>query len=274
MRLNDDPALVELLAKLESSAPTATIPTGFRGLDELLSGGLRCGHLHVILGEATAGRSTLALGLAREAAFRHGRPALVVAPESDRVEVLTRVVSAESLVPVHHIRRRQLTDVDHERLRRRRKTLASARLGISAGWIHPPGADRIATTIESFDGLEGGMVVVDDLGRRDHQDSQVLSSLRQLARSRHLALVVTAAMPPFGRAGPDTVRVPDPYLDLADVVVLLHRDDLNDPTSTRPGEADLHVIKNRYGPARRLASTIAFQGHYARFTEMSGVART
>lgn len=53
----------------------------------------------------------------------------------------------------------------------------------------------------------------------------------------------------------------------ADMVVLLHRDDVYEKESTRPGEADLIVAKHRNGPTRDI--TVAFQGHYSRFVDMA-----
>jgi replicative DNA helicase len=51
------------------------------------------------------------------------------------------------------------------------------------------------------------------------------------------------------------------------MVILLHRDDVYEKESTRPGEADLIVAKHRNGPPRDI--TVAFQGHYSRFVEMA-----
>ncbi|MGH3308398.1 MAG: LAGLIDADG family homing endonuclease, partial [Nocardioides sp.] len=53
----------------------------------------------------------------------------------------------------------------------------------------------------------------------------------------------------------------------ADMVILLHRDDVYERESTRPGEADLIVAKHRNGPTRDI--TVAFQGHYSRFVDMA-----
>jgi replicative DNA helicase len=52
----------------------------------------------------------------------------------------------------------------------------------------------------------------------------------------------------------------------ADMVVLLHREDVYERESTRPGEADLIVAKHRNGPTRTV--TVAFHGHYSRFADM------
>jgi len=53
----------------------------------------------------------------------------------------------------------------------------------------------------------------------------------------------------------------------ADMVVLLHREDVYEKESTRPGEADLIVAKHRNGPTRDVV--VAFQGHYSRFVDMA-----
>ncbi|MCB4208592.1 replicative DNA helicase [Arthrobacter sp. UM1] len=53
----------------------------------------------------------------------------------------------------------------------------------------------------------------------------------------------------------------------ADMVILLHREDIYDKESPRAGEADVIVAKHRNGPTKTI--TVAFQGHYSRFNNMS-----
>jgi replicative DNA helicase len=53
----------------------------------------------------------------------------------------------------------------------------------------------------------------------------------------------------------------------ADVVILLHREDIYERESPRAGEADLIVAKHRNGPTNTIV--VAFQGHYSRFVDMA-----
>jgi replicative DNA helicase len=53
----------------------------------------------------------------------------------------------------------------------------------------------------------------------------------------------------------------------ADVVILLHRDDVRERESPRAGEMDLMIAKQRQGP--QCTVTVAFQGHYARCVDMA-----
>ncbi len=52
----------------------------------------------------------------------------------------------------------------------------------------------------------------------------------------------------------------------ADMVVLIHREDVYEKESPRAGEADLILAKHRNGPTA--TCTVAFQGHYSRFVDM------
>ena len=53
----------------------------------------------------------------------------------------------------------------------------------------------------------------------------------------------------------------------ADMVVLLHREDVYERESPRAGEADFILAKHRNGPTGTV--TVAFQGHYSRFVDMA-----
>ena len=53
----------------------------------------------------------------------------------------------------------------------------------------------------------------------------------------------------------------------ADMVILLHRDDVYDKESPRAGEADVIVAKHRNGPTKTMV--VGFQGHYSRFNNMA-----
>ena len=55
----------------------------------------------------------------------------------------------------------------------------------------------------------------------------------------------------------------------ADVVLLLYREDAYERESPRAGEADLIVAKHRNGPTATV--TVAFQGHYSRFSDMARI---
>jgi pimeloyl-ACP methyl ester carboxylesterase len=60
-------------------------------------------------------------------------------------------------------------------------------------------------------------------------------------------------------------------METADVVVLLHRPDTDERDHPRAGEADLLIVKNRYGLPGKV--TIAHQLHHARFATLAPAPR-
>ncbi len=84
------------------------ITTGFTQLDNLLSG-LQKSELIVLGGRPSLGKTSFALDIARHAA-RAGHTVGVFSLEMSREEVIDRVISAESTVPLWRIRTGRITD--------------------------------------------------------------------------------------------------------------------------------------------------------------------
>lgn len=274
----------------------AGIPTGFRDYDALTHG-LQPGQLIVIAGRPSAGKSMLATDLARSCSIKHGRPSVIFTVGTGTSETVNRVLSAEARVPLAHMRSRAISDEDQARISRRRVAVSEAPLFI---------VDKADLTVTDIvkrcrrlhvsRGVE--LVIVDlinDLlpeSQLPDEDNECVSDsyedgevwevseisavtrrLKNLARELGIPIVVVVRLDraPEGRIEKrlalNDLRDCDSLAENADVVVLLHRDDLSDPDSPRMGEADLIVAKHRNGPTGTL--TVAFQGAYARFVDMA-----
>jgi replicative DNA helicase len=129
--------------------------------------------------------------------------------------------------------------------------------GGSTMWKHAPSRQRLARVAEVLDQADLEVLATNDVfwdsvasvelvGEQDVYDATVLGT--------HNFVVE-------GIAAHNSIEQD------ADMVVLLHRDDVYEKESTRPGEADLIVAKHRNGPTRDI--TVAFQGHYSRFVDMA-----
>ena len=123
-------------------------------------------------------------------------------------------------------------------------------------WKHAPSRARLArigAVLEAPD-LQAqatddcywdSVVSIETLGRQEVYDATVLDTHNFIA---------------------DGIVVHNSLEQDADLVILLNRPDIHDKESDRAGEADIDVAKHRNGPTRTL--TVAFQGHYSRFTDM------
>ena len=256
------------------------VPTGFRDLDALLHG-LHPGQLVVLAARPAIGKSTLGLDLARSASIKHGLTSVVFSLEMSRSEITMRLLSAEARVPLHHMRSGGMTDEDWSRLARRMGEVAEAPLFIDDS----PNLTMMEIRAKARrlrQRHELRLVVVDYLQlmtspkrveSRQQEVSELSRSLKLLAKELECPVVAISQL----NRGPEQRQDKRPQLsDLresgaieqdADVVILLSREDAYERESPRAGEADFIVAKHRNGPTATI--TVAFQGHYSRFVDMS-----
>jgi replicative DNA helicase len=256
------------------------VPTGFRDLDALLHG-LHPGQLVVLAARPAIGKSTLGLDLARSASIKHALTSVVFSLEMSRSEITMRLLSAEARVPLHHMRSGGMTDEDWSRLARRMGEVAEAPLFIDDS----PNLTMMEIRAKARrlrQRHELRLVVVDYLQlmtspkrveSRQQEVSELSRSLKLLAKELECPVVAISQL----NRGPEQRQDKRPQLsDLresgaieqdADVVILLSREDAYERESPRAGEADFIVAKHRNGPTATI--TVAFQGHYSRFVDMS-----
>jgi replicative DNA helicase len=256
------------------------VPTGFRDLDELMNG-LHPGQMVILAARPAVGKSTLGLDFARAAAIQHGRAAALFSLEMSRSEIVMRLLSAEARVPLHHMRAGNMRDEDWNRLARRIGEVAEAPLFIDDS----PNLTMMeirakARRLKQRHDLQ--LVVVDYMQlmasarrveNRQQEVAEMSRSLKLLAKELGVPVVAISQL----NRNPEQRQDKRPQLaDLresgaiemdADIVILLHREELYEPESPRAGEADLIVAKHRNGPTRTV--TVAFQGHYSRFVDLA-----
>src|SRR3954470_2718033 len=97
------PTLDEMEAISSRGGQLAGVPTGFADLDDLTNG-LHPGQMVIVAARPGAGKSTLALDLARSASIRHGLSSVIFPLEMSQIEITMRLLSAEASIPLSHIR--------------------------------------------------------------------------------------------------------------------------------------------------------------------------
>ncbi|MCX4528678.1 MULTISPECIES: DnaB-like helicase C-terminal domain-containing protein [unclassified Streptomyces] len=263
------------LDRIEGVGADTSVYTGFGDLDSLLNG-LRPGHVLVLAGASGLGKSTLALGLIRSGAIAQGVATLYVTPDTDQQEVLLRLLSAQSGVPLQHMRSRTMTDDGWTRLARCMPEVSAAPLTVhDRAHVTVAGIRRLCRRLQRGSGL--GLVVIDPVhwirpdtppGRGSR--GEVVRELAVMAKELRVPLVLVAPLQPEpGREDRSPVLgdVANELVENADTVILLHREDAYERHSPRAGEADLVVAKHRFGPTATV--TVAFQGHCARFVDIA-----
>jgi replicative DNA helicase len=227
--------------------------------------------------------SALALDVARAASIKAGLTTVLFSLEMSRNEITMRLLSAEARVPLHAMRTGQLGEDDWTRLARRMSEVVDAPLFIDDS----PNMSMMeirskCRRLRQRNELK--LVIIDYLQlmssprrveNRQQEVSELSRSLKLLAKELNVPVVALAQL----NRGPELRTDKRPLLaDLresgsieqdSDLVILLHREDHYEPESPRAGEADLIVAKHRNGPTATV--TVAFQGHYSRFTDMARI---
>jgi replicative DNA helicase len=276
------PTLDEIEAVSAAGGGLRGIPTGFTDLDKILNG-LQPGQLIVWAGRPGIGKSTAAMDVARNAAIKHGLPAAIFSLEMSKVEIVMRLLSAESRVPLNNIRSGQLSDGDWTKMARRMGEISEAPLFVDDTANMTLMEIRAkARRLKQRHGLK--LIVVDYLGlmtpsstgRNSNRNDEVAGLSRGLKLLGKEIEVPVIAVHQLNR-GPEQRQDKRPQLsDLrdsgaveqdADIVIFVHRDDYYDKESARAGEADFIVAKHRNGPTDTV--TVAAQLHLSRFVDMA-----
>ncbi|WP_416954922.1 replicative DNA helicase [Nocardioides sp. T5] len=288
----DDVFLLERKALLhKEERPASTVRIGKRyitAVRKIESVPVRCVQVdneeHLYL----AGRSmipthnsTLALDFCRAASIHNNLTSVFFSLEMTRSEIMMRLLSAEAKVPLNHIRNGTMRDDDWEKLARKMGQVSGAPMFIDDSPNMTMMEIRAkARRLKQRHDLK--LIVIDymqlmssgkKVESRQLEVSEFSRNIKLLAKELECPIIALSQL----NRGPEQRGDKRPMMsDLresgsleqdADMVILLHRDDVYEKESTRPGEADLIVAKHRNGPTRDL--TVAFQGHYSRFVDMA-----
>ncbi|WP_370250140.1 replicative DNA helicase [Nocardioides sp.] len=275
-----DGVLDEIEAIGNREAGLYGVPTGFADLDDLTNG-LHSGQMIIVAARPAMGKSTLALDFCRAASIANNLTSAFFSLEMTRSEISMRLLSAEAKVPLNHIRNGKMSQDDWDKLARHMGRVSGAPMFIDDSPNMTMMEIRAkARRLKQRHDLR--LMVIDYLqlmtsGKkvesRQLEVSEFSRQIKLLAKELEIPIIALSQL----NRGPEQRGDKRPMMsDLresgsieqdADMVILLHRDDVYEKESTRPGEADLIVAKHRNGATRDII--VAFQGHYSRFVDMA-----
>ena len=225
--------------------------------------------------------STLGLDIVRSAAIHHKMSSVIFSLEMGRNEITMRLLSAEARIPLQNMRKGTMREEDWTRLARTMGEVSEAPLFIDDS----PNMSLMeirakCRRLKQRHGLR--LVVVDYLqlmssGKRVESRQQEVSefsrALKLLAKELEVPVIALSQLNRGSEQRTDKKPIMSDLRESgsieqdADMVILLHREDMYEKESPRAGEADFIVAKHRNGPTDTL--TVAFQGHYSRFVDMA-----
>ena len=275
------PTMDEIDAIAMAGGQAAGVPTGFADLDNLTNG-LHPGQMIIVAARPGIGKSTLALDIARHAAVKHHKTAVIFSLEMSKTEITMRLLSAEAGIRLSQMRSGTMNEQDWQKIVRRMTEISDAPLFIDDSPNMTMMEIRAkARRLKQRNDLK--LIVVDYLqlmtsGKRVESRQQEVSEfsrqMKLLAKELEVPVIAISQL----NRGPEQRTDKRPMLsDLresgsleqdADMVILVHRPDAWEADDPRAGEADLIIAKHRNGPTTTVA--VAHQLHYSRFADLAG----
>ena len=258
-------------AGLEEAGRLAHVDTGFPALDELL-GGMQRSDMVILAARPSLGKSSLALGIARNAALEQGAQVAIFSLEMSKEQLVQRLLSMEAEVDSKRVRLRQYTPLHEKRVME-----ATGKLSGLPIYIDDSPALRVvemrskARRLHYERGID--LIIVDYLqlirgdGRSENKVQEITDisrSLKTLAREMDCPVLAVSQLSRAVESRPSHVPMLSDLRESgsieqdADVVMFIYRDDayikkedwdrINPERPYPEGIANLIVAKHRNGP--------------------------
>jgi replicative DNA helicase len=260
------PEAYERIEKLhEHKGDLRGLPTGFRDLDNMLSG-LQNSDLVILAARPSTGKTTLALDIARMSATMHDKSVVIFSLEMSSQQLIEAMLSAQSRVNAWSLRTGRLSsDREFSQLRDSLDKLAKAKIFID---------DQAGNTIVRMKALarrlkaEKGLdlIVVDYLQLMTtsknydsmvNQVTEISRSLKSLAKELDVPVLALSQLSRAvesrgGKPRLSDLRDSGSIEQDADVVMFIHREDRGKDESEKTNIAEILIEKHRNGPTGKI----------------------
>ncbi len=277
---------IESIEALQHKGEHVTgISTGFYQLDRITSG-LQPSNLIIIGARTSVGKTAFAMALAQHAAVEKKVPVVFFSLEMSVKEVTQRLLASESMVELGAIRHGFISKENWPKLTRGASRLAPAPFLIDeSGSLTPMELRSKVRRLKAAHNI--GLVVIDYLqlmsypGKKESRQqeiSEISRSIKALAREMDIPII---ALSQLSRKADETsdrkdhTKRPPELSHLresgaieqdADLVMLLHRPEMDGATVAELGKMQVFVKKHRNGPLGDF--TLRFHGQYMRFEDI------
>lgn len=260
------PEAWERLERLhESKGELRGVPTGFKDLDQYLSG-FQNSDLIILAARPSMGKTTLALDIARQAASKNNIPTVIFSLEMSAQQLVDRMLAAESRVNAWNLRTGNLkTENEFAKIRDSLDLLSKAPIFIDDQAGNSIAKMRsVCRRIKSEHGI--GLIVVDYLQLMStsknydsmvNQVTEISRSLKALAKEFDVPVIALSQLSRAvesrgGRPRLSDLRDSGSIEQDADVVMFIHREDKGKDESEKTNIAEILIEKHRNGPVGKV----------------------
>jgi replicative DNA helicase len=260
-------------------------PSGFTKLDRLTSGWQKA-ELVIIAARPSMGKTAFALSMARNMAIEHGKGVAIFSLEMSSIQLVNRLIVAESDIPGDKIKNGRLNEEEWKQLDSRIKKLVQAPMFIDdtpaisifelrAKCRRLMAQHKLDIVIVDYLQLMTGP---ENAGSREQEVSTISRSLKSIAKELNIPILALSQLNRSvemrgGSKRPllSDLRESGAIEQDADMVVFIHRQEkfgiptFEDGSSTK-GIAEIILAKNRNGPVDDVK--LRFREEKAQFTDL------
>jgi replicative DNA helicase len=243
------------------------VPTGFKALDNILSG-LQNSDLIILAARPSMGKSSLAMDIARHVAVFENKPVGIFSLEMSKDQLADRMIASQANIDSWRLRTGRLSDggasgdSDFSRIQHAMGTLSEAPIYIDdAGSVNILQMRAMARRLQANKGLS--LLIVDYLQLMEpsnkfqgsvQQITEISRALKILAKELNIPVL---ALSQLSRAVEQRVPQIPRLADLresgsieqdADVVLFIYREDRYNENSLKKNIAEIIIAKHRNGP--------------------------
>ena len=264
------------------------LPSGFTKLDRLTSG-WQDSELVIVAARPSMGKTAFALSMARNMAVDHKKSIAIFSLEMSSVQLVNRLIVAETELPSNRIRNGRLNEEEWKQLEERIKTLEKAKI-----YIDDTPAISVFELRAKCRRLKAqhklDLAVVDylqlmtgpkDSGSREQEVSSISRALKSIAKELDIPIIALSQLNRSvevrgGNKRPQLsdLRESGAIEQDADMVVFIHRPEkygllvLEDGSPSK-GVAEIILAKNRNGPDDDIM--LRFREERAQFTDLDDI---
>lgn len=279
-------AIKEIEAARKEEGHLRGVASGFTELDRV-TGGFQKSDLIIMASRPGMGKTALALTIARNVAIDFDKPVAVFSLEMSSIQLVTRLIASETMLPADKLRRGNLENYEWEQLNAKIKKLIDAPLFIDdtpALTIFELRAKcrrlKAQHDVQLFivDYLQLMVGQTDKHGNREQEISYISRTLKALAKELRVPII---ALSQLSRAVETRGGSKKPILsDLresgaieqdADLVMFIYRPeyyriDVDEDGNPTAGLAEISIAKHRNGSLKDLP--LKFISQFAKFTDI------
>lgn len=260
--------IFEDMVSMSCGSNISGISSGFEGIDKI-TGGWQNGDLIVIGGFQSAGKTSLALNFARNAAVNFNIPVLVISIDSGKQNLVRKLLIAETGLSSSKFNgTANLEPYEWEKMEHSAENLAKAPFNFEdrvrletedIGKIIYESIKKDGTRLVIVDSLNLVQSAIEYRGNREQEVSSISRELKRIAREMDLPLITTCQLSRSAEARQENssnsrLRLSDIRETAsieydADIVIMIHSNEISGISGSyeESSNAQLMIVKNRHG---------------------------